>query len=81
MDTPRPTLLVNGSYRSSAHAKKWKRHVDTVLAIPPDDLAKIRKVLANYRSRQTRKLGHRNEDPDPYDSSYVFFCLDGRREN
>lgn len=81
MDTPRPSLVVNGSYRSSAHAKAWTRHMTEVLAIPKHEEVLIRKVLATHRRRQTRKLGHRNEDPDPYDPSYVFYCLEGRRES
>jgi len=52
----------------------------TLLAIPPHELAQIRKILAAHRSRQTRKLGTRDEDPDPYAKSYIFYCLEGRRE-
>lgn len=81
MDTPRPTLLVNGPYRSSAHAKAWDRHRTALLAIPKEEEAQIRRILATHRRRQTRKLGQRNEDPDPYDPSYIFFCLEGRRED
>lgn len=81
MDTPKPTLVVNGPYRSSAQAKAWKRHVTALLAIPKEDEAVIRKVLAAHRRRQTRKLGKRDEDPDPYDSDYIFYCLEGRRES
>jgi hypothetical protein len=79
MDTPRPTLVVNGSM-SSSRQKEWSRHMTTLLAIPPHELAQIRKILAAHRSRQTRKLGTRDEDPDPYAKSYIFYCLEGRRE-
>ena len=57
------------------------KHLKNVLAIPKEDEAQIRRVLAKYRRRQTRQLGCRDEDPDPYDPSYVFYCLDGRRED
>jgi hypothetical protein len=80
MDTPKPQLVVNGSYASSARSKAWTRHVTTILAIPQHEEALIRKVLAKYRRRQTLKLGYRYEDPDPYDDSYLFYCLQGRRE-
>ena len=80
MDTPKPTLLVNGPYRSRAKTMDIEARFKRLLAYSKEDETKIRKVLAKYRSRQTRKLGHRDEDPNPYDSSYVFYCLDGRRE-
>jgi hypothetical protein len=80
MDTPRPQLVVNGPIGSSARNIAWNRHVATLLAIPPHELAQIRTILANHRRRQTRKLGKRDEDPDPYASSYIFYCLEGRRE-
>lgn len=81
MDTPRPTLDTNGSMRGAhARQKAWNRRLQTILAIPKEDEAVIRKVLAAHRRRQTRKLGGRDEDPDPYDSAYIFYCLEGRRE-
>ena len=81
MDTPRPTLLVNGPYRSSSQARAWQRRLTALLAIPKEEEAQIRKILGAHRRRQTRKLGHRDEDPDPYDSDYIFYCLEGRRES
>ena len=80
METPKPQLIVNGPHAPSARAKAWNRHVTALLAIPQHEEALIRKVLANYRRRQTRKLGYRYEDPDPYSSDYIFYCLEGRRE-
>jgi hypothetical protein len=80
METPRPQLVVTGPHASPARSKAWARHVATLLASSPEDLAKLRTVLATYRRRQTRKLGYRYEDPNPYDETYIFYCLDGRRE-
>jgi hypothetical protein len=80
METPKPQLVVNGPIGSSARSKAWARHVTAILAIPQHEEALIRKVLAKYRRRQTLKLGYRYEDPDPYDDSYLFYCLKGRRE-
>jgi len=82
MDTPRPTVDTNGSARGvTTRQKAWARHLQTILAIPEAEEILIRKVLATHRRRQTRKLGYRYEDPDPYDSAYIFYCLDGRRED
>jgi hypothetical protein len=82
MDTPRPKLDVSGS--TAGAKKRWTMHtvrLRTVLSIPKEEEAQIRKVLAKYRRLQTRKLGARDEDPDPYDKTYIFYCLNGRREN
>lgn len=81
MDTPRPTLLVNGPYRTRAKTMDIEARFKRILAYSKEEEAQIRRILASHRRRQTRKLGHRDEDPDPYDSSYIFYCLDGRREN
>lgn len=81
METPRPTLVVNGpSYGEKKRQIMWEARLKRILAIPPEEEAAIRKVLAAYRRRQTRKLGKRDEDPNPYDSDYIFYCLDGKRE-
>jgi hypothetical protein len=81
MDTPRPTIDTNGSFRgASAREKAWRHRMQVILAIPKEEEDVIRKVLAAHRRRQTRKLGYRYEDPDPYDPSYLFYCLEGRRE-
>lgn len=81
MSTPRPSVTVDGP---SSGAKKrqilWDARLKRILAIPPEEEAAIRKILAAYRRRQTRKLGARDEDPNPYDSKYIFYCLDGKRE-
>jgi hypothetical protein len=81
MSTPRPYLIVSEPlYGSPARTSARDRHVAAVLKRSTRDEIRIRKILAVHRRRQTRKLGGRDEDPDPYDQSYIFFCLDGRRE-
>jgi len=80
MSTPRPQLVINGSYAPTSRSKARHRLVAALLKRSDEDEAMIRRILANHRRYQTRKLGARNEDPDPYDPSYIFFCLDGRRE-
>lgn len=51
-----------------------------ILAYSKEDEALIRKIIASHRRRQTRLLGHKDEDPSPYTSDYIFYCLDGKRE-
>lgn len=37
-------------------------------------------VVSKYRRKQKRLIGATNADPDPYDSDYIFYCLEGERE-
>ena len=62
--------------RSSA----WKAHLARLVDRSPEDAEIVACVLTRHRRRQTRRLGVRVDDPDPYEPSYIFFCLDGRRE-
>jgi hypothetical protein len=80
METPKPTVILSGPAYCSAHQKTWSKRLTAAIAIPPEEARTIRKILAAHRSRQTRKLGSRDEDPDPYDKTYIFYCLDGPRE-
>ena len=41
-----------------------------------EDRKTLSAVLSKYRRRQTKLLGHKEEDPNPYDSDYVFYCLE-----
>lgn len=81
METPRPTLIINGpSYGEKKRQILWEARLKRILAIPPEEEAIIRKILAAYRRRQTRKLGHKDEDPNPYHPDYVFYCLDRKHK-
>jgi hypothetical protein len=79
METPRPTLSLTLSptpHRSNV----WAAHIARLVDRSPEDAHLIASILARHRRRQTRRLHERDEDPDPYAPSYIFFCLDGRRE-
>lgn len=42
---------------------------------------KATEIVSKYRRKQRRLLdGESDSDPDPYDSDYIFFCLEGARE-
>lgn len=75
MQTPRPTVIITPSY-SPIRQKAWIKHITTLLAKSATDERLAKKVLSRYRRRQTIKLGLRDEDPNPYDSDYIFYCLD-----
>ena len=78
MDTPRPTI--DTACGTSTRQRAWSKHVRALLAIPKHEEIVIRNILAKHRRRQTRRLGSRDEDPDPYDRTYIFYCLEGCRE-
>jgi hypothetical protein len=59
-----------------------RMRMETIIQHPYTDADRkqIAAVLRTLRSRQTRRLGGRDEDPSPYDPQYVFYCLTGTRE-
>ena len=76
---PRPTLdVVNLEsprrvYRERRRAMK--------LELPKDEKRMASRVVSYYRRKQKKLLGKTDSDPDPYDSDYVFYCLEGDRED
>jgi hypothetical protein len=70
---PRPLLdIVNLESPKSLHASRASA-LKKALGKPQPG---ANRVVAKYRTRQTKLLGSRNEDPYPYNRSYVFYCLD-----
>jgi len=82
--TPRPSINIHHLSAShtegKARRKGFKCLLKTVFDLSSADRKTIRRVLSRYRRRQTRLLGARDDDPDPYATSYIFYCLDGPRE-
>ena len=75
----RPTLdIVN--LRSPTSLRRQRRKAMQI-EIPKEEKKIVSRVLAAYRRKQRRLLGETDSDPDPYDSDYVFYCLDGERED
>ena len=83
MQTPRPTLDVEklDSPRTLLHRRKRVLKKLIAMYIGKKDKKATSKVVSKYRRKQTRLLGEKDEDPDPYDSDYVFYCLEGDRED
>ena len=50
------------------------------LHFPREEKKMASRVVSHYRRKQKKLLGTKDSDPDPYDSDYVFFCLEGERE-
>ena len=73
METPRPTLDVTNLDSPESLRKKRKTMLKDAMGKPHRDAGR---VVTKYRSRQTKLLGERDEDPHPYSPTYVFYCLD-----
>jgi hypothetical protein len=82
--TPRPTLDVTNldSPRSlhSHRRRTMRRILKAVLDLSKKEKKVVSKVISRLRRRQKRYLGTKDSDPDPYDSDYIFYCLEGERE-
>lgn len=80
--TPRPTLELETILSDSALRKLRRKRRNLICSVMLEwlgDDTKVRDVLRKYRRRQTRLLGERDEDPNPYDSDYIFYCLEAPR--
>jgi hypothetical protein len=82
--TPRPSIdvlhLSSSQRELKARRKGFKRILKKAFDLSSSEKHTIHKVISRYRRRQKRLLGEKDEDPDPYSSDYVFYCLDGPRE-
>lgn len=76
---PRPTLDVINLDSPTRLRRQRRKRMEAVF--PTEDKKLVSHVLSRYRRRQRRLWGKTVADPDPYDSDYVFYCLDGERED
>lgn len=76
----KPTLDVDmRSNRKLVEKRKrsWNRFMKKVLDLPRKERKKASEALHTWRKKQRNLLGHRDiEDPNPFDKTYVFYCLD-----
>jgi hypothetical protein len=81
--TPRPTLHTE-NLTSNALVKQrqklFEHRLEKLLNVSPEETRMYRQVLSTHRARQTRRLGRRDSDPNPYDSDYIFYCLETPRK-
>jgi hypothetical protein len=75
---PRPTLDVVNLSSPSRLSRERRRAMK--LHFPREEKKMASRVVSHYRRKQKKLLGTKDSDPDPYDSDYVFFCLEGERE-
>ena len=74
--TPRPTIEVEG-LEDYVNVHKKNSALELVNYDIEDEHEKtVKKLLSTYRRRQTILLGGvKDSDPDPYDPTYIFYCL------
>lgn len=57
--------------------KEWKKHMKAVLYISKTEKQRVSYVLHKWRKKQRKLLDQKDiEDPNPFDETYVFYCLD-----
>lgn len=74
----RPTLDVARLDSSPTLRQKRRHTIQRVirLAATKDERKQSREVVSKYRRKQKRRLsGSSDSDPDPYNETYVFYCL------
>ena len=74
---PRPTLDVVNLRASKTLVKERQRYLRSAVkeTISKDERRLCRDILSKYRRKQRRRSGSSESDPDPYDETYVFYCL------
>jgi hypothetical protein len=71
MDSP-PTLDISNLESPSSLIKKRRRALKRAM----DRNSQATAVVSKYRRKQRKLLDDSTEsDPDPYDETYVFYCL------
>lgn len=79
----RPTLDIDNL--SSSRDLKDERRLRLkriIRKFTKDDKAALHAVLHKFRRRQKKLLdGGYESDPDPYEETYVFYCLDTPRKD
>jgi hypothetical protein len=77
----RPTLdVVNLDAPRRVYTERKKRMKAALTTLSKEDKKRLTHVMSRYRRKQKKLWGRSVSDPDPYDSHYVFFCLEGKRE-
>ena len=76
----KPTLETEDLRYCAQHGRRWRLVMNSVIVKDTCERKKTNSVVYRWRKKQARSFGYKVEDPDPYDPSYVFFCLEGERE-
>lgn len=72
--TPKPTLEVIDLDSSKNLQSQRKRRMKQIFKGITTKESKA--VVTKYRRRQTHILDGYSSDPDPYETTYIFYCLE-----
>ena len=79
--TPRPTIVVSGSqfeYKKSVACQRQRQMKLAMPQVSKSVRARMSYVVNKYRKKQRKMMEDDDiEDPNPYDDTYVFYCLEG----
>lgn len=77
----KPTLNVDDLRQCEEYRKEWKRKIRELIHTDKKVRSRENRILRKWRDKQDELLGYEDEeDPDPYQPTYVFFCLEAKCE-
>jgi hypothetical protein len=76
----KPTLDMNNLRECVKHRRDWKRRISAIVHEDKKVRSRANRILRKWRDKQDNLLGYEDEDPDPYRSTYLFYCLEARRQ-
>ena len=78
----KPTLDTEDLPQCTQHSKEWKRKLRELIHTDKKVRSRENRILRKWREKQDELLGYDDEeDPDPYQPTYVFYCLEARRQD
>lgn len=72
----KPTLDISNLGYCAKHSREWKKRVKLVVHDNKKLRTKASRILSKWRVKQEELVGDNIEDPNPYQPSYVFYCLE-----
>ena len=77
----KPTLDIINLCECAQYRKEWRRKIRELIHTDKKVRSRENRILRKWRDKQEELLGYEDEeDPDPYRPTYVFYCLEARRE-
>jgi len=76
----KPTLDTKDLTQCAEHQREWKRKVRELIHADKRVRSRENRILRKWRDKQDELLGYDDEDPNPYQPTYVFYCLEARHQ-
>lgn len=72
----KPTLDIINLRVCEKHRRDWKRRISAIVHEDKKARSRANRILRKWRGKQEELTGEEIEDPDPYQPTYVFYCLE-----